>query len=110
MLDPAGAKDVLGIVDDLNRDGMTVISITHKMEEATRAGRILVMHEGRIVADDTPRGVFTHHDLSRWHLSPPPVVELASKVGSRIPMPDSILTVDGLVAALAAIPHRDPSA
>lgn len=107
MLDPVGTKDVLAIVDELHREGMTVISVTHKMEEAARAGRIIVMHRGEIVADDTPAGIFGSHDLSRWHLSPPPAAALASRLRSRLSIPDPVFTVDGLVSVLDRISRRE---
>jgi energy-coupling factor transporter ATPase len=101
MLDPVGAEGVLNIIDELHRDGMTVIAITHKMEEAARARRILVMHRGRIVADDRPAAVFQHSELQRWNLSPPPAAVLASRLRKQMPgLPEDLFTVEELVSGL----------
>lgn len=59
MLDPQGRREVLDTIERLNREtGMTVILITHHMDEAARADRVIAMSEGRIVADGTPQPVF----------------------------------------------------
>ncbi len=64
MLDPIGREDVMRIVEKLNREnGITVILITHHMTEAIRADRVIVMKEGRILTDGTPKEVFTQVDL-----------------------------------------------
>ena len=59
MLDPAGRKEVVSIIRQLNEEGITTILITHFMEEAAAADRILILHEGRIVMDGTPAEVFS---------------------------------------------------
>ena len=101
MLDPVGAREVLRIVDNLHRNGMTVVSITHKMDEALRAERILVMHEGRVAADEPPAVLFARPDLSRWNLAHPPVVALAAGLRARLPgLQESILTAEELVSLL----------
>ena len=64
MLDPLGRKDVLGIMDRLNREeNITIINITHYMEEATCADRVIVIDDGKIILDGTPREVFSHIDM-----------------------------------------------
>ncbi|MBN1936146.1 MAG: ATP-binding cassette domain-containing protein [Anaerolineae bacterium] len=100
MLDPAGRRDLLQIIDALHAAGLTVITITHAMEEAARAGRVVVMHQGRIVFDGSPTELFTHPDLSSWSLLPPPVVQLAARLRAHIPDLPPALTIDELVAAL----------
>ena len=66
MLDPTGRREVLDIVERLNREeGMTLLHITHYMEEAARADRILVIHDGELLLDGTPREVF--HNVSLLH-------------------------------------------
>ena len=66
MLDPQGRREVLDTVERLNREtGMTVILITHHMDEAARADRVIAMSEGRIVADGTPQAVFAQEPLLR---------------------------------------------
>ena len=78
MLDPTGRREVLDIVERLNREeGMTLLHITHYMEEAARADRILVIHDGELVLDGTPREVF--HNVPLLHeigLEAPPMGEL----------------------------------
>ncbi len=64
MLDPVGRHDVLGIMDKLNKDeGIAIINITHYMEEATKADRVIVIDDGKIILDGTPREVFSHFEL-----------------------------------------------
>ena len=66
MLDPQGRREVLDTIERLNREtGMTVILITHHMDEAARADRVIAMSEGRIVADGTPQAVFAQEPLLR---------------------------------------------
>ena len=63
MLDPHGRQDVLGIMEALNREeGITVINITHYMDEAARADRVVVINDGRVRFDGTPKEIFAHVD------------------------------------------------
>ena len=78
MLDPKGRKDVIDTVKKLNKEkGITVILITHHMDEAAQAGRVVVLNKGKIAADGTPREVFSQvkllHDIG---LAAPEGVEL----------------------------------
>ena len=79
MLDPRGRQEVIDTVLRLNREkGTTVVLITHHMDEAAKAGRVIVLHKGQVAADGTPREVFSQvellHDLG---LAAPETVELA---------------------------------
>ena len=66
MLDPQGRREVLDTIERLNREnGMTVILITHHMDEAARAGRVIAMSAGKIIADGTPKDVFAQEALLR---------------------------------------------
>ena len=66
MLDPIGRKDVIDTVERLNReDGITVITITHYMNEAARADRVVVIHDGKLILDGTPHEVFANYGLLR---------------------------------------------
>lgn len=66
MLDPAGRKEVLSTIEKLNREeNITVISITHYMDEAARANRVIVLDEGRIILDGSPEYVFSQGDKLR---------------------------------------------
>jgi energy-coupling factor transport system ATP-binding protein len=60
MLDPQGRREVVDIMERLNKDeGITVLNITHYMEEAARADRVIVINDGKIALDGTPREVFS---------------------------------------------------
>ena len=105
MLDPNGRKEVIRTVRRLNREeGITVILITHYMEEVIDADRILVMDEGKIVLSGTPREVFSQVErLKELRLDVPQVTELAyecKKAG--LPLPDGILTAEEFAAELSS--------
>ena len=81
MLDPSGRREVLEAILKLNREGITIILITHFMEEAALAQRVIVMHEGQAVLDDTPKAVFSQVEtMQGYELSVPPVTLLAYKL------------------------------
>ena len=64
MLDPVGRRDVVSMMEKLNREmGITVITITHYMNEAVRADRVVVFNNGEIIADGTPEAVYSDHEL-----------------------------------------------
>ncbi len=79
MLDPRGRKEVMAVIRKMNREkGVTIVLITHYMDEAAQCGRVVVMDKGRIVLDDTPRAVFSHVDkIKKIGLDVPQVTELA---------------------------------
>ena len=91
MLDPVGRREVMDIIEKLNREeGITVLTITHHMNEAARADRILVMNAGRIIADGTPAEVFSD-PVRMWEagLDVPQTTELAYKLnqhGLNVPL------------------------
>ncbi|NBI66617.1 energy-coupling factor transporter ATPase [Pseudoflavonifractor sp. 60] len=78
MLDPIGRKDVLRTIKTLNRErGVTVVLITHHMDEAAQAGRLIVMSKGRVVADGTPKEVFSQvEELHQVGLTVPHTTQL----------------------------------
>jgi energy-coupling factor transport system ATP-binding protein len=77
MLDPYGRAEVLRLIEKLHREGKTVLMITHYVEEAVRADRVLLMSEGRILAQGTPRAVLTDRTLmEEAGLLPPVTVRL----------------------------------
>ena len=105
MLDPAGRREVLEAVRELNADEhITVLWITHYMEEVTEADRVLVMNQGRIVMEGTPREIFSRvEELQGYHLDVPQVTLLAYELRKRgMDVPADILTVEELVEAVAA--------
>ena len=82
MLDPRGRKEVMDTVIRLNREkGITVVLITHHMDEAARAQRVVVLHQGHIAADGTPKDVFSQVELIHsLGLASPETVELCWKL------------------------------
>ncbi|MDO4269434.1 MAG: energy-coupling factor transporter ATPase [Eubacteriales bacterium] len=78
MLDPQGRREVMAVVRDLNRTyGITVILITHHMDEAVQAGRVVVMHQGNVLMDGAPREIFTQVDTLRAaSLTVPQTIEI----------------------------------
>ena len=103
MLDPNGRKEVLEVVRELNKtEGVTVILITHYMEEVVFADHIYVMDKGEIVMEGTPREVFSKVDeLKSYRLTVPQVTELAHELKrSGVKIPEGILTTEELVQAL----------
>ena len=103
MLDPKGRADVIGTVRELNqKEGVTIILITHYMDEVTQADRIFVMEEGRIVMNGTPREVFSEADrMKELGLELPQVTELANALrAGGMDLPAGILTREELTAEL----------
>jgi energy-coupling factor transport system ATP-binding protein len=103
MLDPSGRAEVLRTVGKLNREkGITVVHITHYMDEAVHADRVIVMSEGKMALDGSPRSVFAQVELlKRCGLDVPPVTELAHQLReSGVEVPEDVLTVDELVMQL----------
>jgi len=103
MLDPNGRKEVVKTVHELNRkEGITVLLITHYMEEVTGADRVIVMDEGKVVMDGTPREIFSRVEkLKSYRLDVPQVTELAYELKQKgLDLPDGILTLDELMENL----------
>lgn len=100
MLDPRGRAEVMDTIEKLNRErGITVLIITHNMDEAVRADRVVVIDDGRAVMDAPPREVFARTaELDALGLAVPQVTELAARLGL-----DSVpLTVEEGVSAIEA--------
>ena len=103
MLDPNGRKDVIRTVHELNRrEKITVLLITHYMEEAVDADRVVVMDEGKVVMDGTPREIFSRvKELKQYSLDVPPVTELADELAEAgLPITRGVLTMDELLSEL----------
>ena len=103
MLDPNGRKEVLEAVSDLNRkEKVTVILITHYMEEVIHADRVYVMDSGNVVMQGNPKEIFSQVDtLKKYGLDVPQVTLLAYELKkSGVDVPDGILTTEELVSAL----------
>lgn len=106
MLDPKGRSEVIKTIKMLNRErGMTVVLITHYMDEAAQADRTVVMDNGRIVLDGTPREVFSHvEQMKALGLDVPQVTLLAHELRvSGIDIPDDVLTVEECFTALEKV-------
>jgi energy-coupling factor transport system ATP-binding protein len=103
MLDPNGRKEVIRAARALNQvEGITVILITHYMEEVIHADKVYVMDQGKVVMEGTPREVFSQVEkLRELRLDVPQVTELAYELRqSGLMLPPGILTIDELVAEL----------
>ena len=103
MLDPNGRREVIKTVQELNKqEGITVLLITHYMEEVIEADRVVVMDGGHVVMDGTPKEVFSNvKELKKYSLDVPQVTELADELKSAgMDLPDGILTIDELVDRL----------
>ena len=103
MLDPNGRKEVIGAARGLNQvEGVTVILITHYMEEIIHADKVFVMDSGKIAMEGTPREIFSRVDeLKELRLDVPQVTLLAHELKKAgLPVPDGVLTVDELVEEL----------
>jgi len=105
MLDPIGRREVISTVERLNREeGITVVLITHHMNEAEHADRVIVMNEGRVAMDGSPREVFAQVEkLKAIGLTVPDTVELLYELRQEgCDLPLTALTVDECADALAA--------
>lgn len=102
MLDPMGRREVMQLVKHLHAQGKTIIYITHFMEEAAQAQRVLVMERGKIIRDDTPREIFTDvKEMKRLGFDVPVATELAERLRKRgFKLPKKILTTEELSEAL----------
>ena len=110
MLDPRGREEVLSTVRELNRqEHITVLLITHHMEEAALADRLLVMDRGRLVMDGPPREIFTQRELLRQRgLSVPPVTALADALRDEgVPLAEGIFEEEELADALNAVYRKN---
>ncbi|WP_163195139.1 energy-coupling factor transporter ATPase [Clostridium thermarum] len=106
MLDPSGRKEVIKTITKLNRDlGITIILITHYMEEAVEADRIIVMDEGKVKLTGTPREVFSKvPEMKSIGLDVPQVTELAYELSKKgINISNDILTISEMVNALCQL-------
>ena len=109
MLDPIGREKVMRTVKKLNDEyGITVVMITHYMEEVIDADRVIVMDDGKLVMDGTPREIFSRvKELKEYRLDVPQVTELAYELKQAgVNLPDGILTMDELMEKLLPILHE----
>ncbi len=106
MLDPNGRKEVITTVRELNKkEKVTLLLITHHMDEVIYADKVFVMNHGKIVMEGTPRQIFSKVDeIKRYRLDVPQVTELAYELRKAgLPIQEGILTVEELIAAIEAV-------
>lgn len=103
MLDPRGRKTVMEIIRELNSEGVTCILITHFMDEAAEADRVIVLKDGRLLCDRTPKELFADRAMiDEAGLELPPVIELRDKAG----LPDTLAGIEELADHIARIKHH----
>ena len=106
MLDPSGRREVIKTIKELNRTrGITVVLITHYMDEAAQADRVIVMDDGKIILDNEPKKVFREVELLKSvGLDVPQVTELCHILRENgIDLPDDIITVDECIEELCKV-------
>ena len=105
MLDPRGRRQVMKTIRQLREAGISIVAITHYMEEAAQADRVLVMSRGRIVMEGTPEQVFSQTErLHSYHLDVPQAAELRDElVKAGLPMPKNVITPEACAEALYAL-------
>lgn len=109
MLDPMGRREVIATARELNeKEHVTVILITHYMEEVIYADKVIVMDEGRVVMQGVPREIFSQVEkLKEYRLDVPQVTELAYELKKAgLALPDGILTIDELVKELCQLKSK----
>lgn len=99
MLDPHGRYEVMEIIQKLNREGITILLITHFMDEAAKADRVIIMDEGKVTLDGTPAEVFRHgSEIKKLGLDVPFAVDLALRLRKRgVEIPDNIINTEEMV-------------
>lgn len=105
MLDPRGRKEIMKIIKELHNEGITVILITHFMEEVIDADRVIIMHEGKVLLDGTPYEVFSQTDVIREaNLDVPIMVELGDRLRKEgLDIPPGIIKEEEMVKALCQL-------
>lgn len=104
MLDPVGRREVLKAVHEINqKEKITILWVTHYMDEVTEADRVLVMNHGKVAMQGTPKQVFAEAEkLQEYHLAVPQVTELALELRRQgMDVPTDLITVDEFVNCLA---------
>lgn len=104
MLDPVGRREVLKAVHEINKkEKITILWVTHYMDEVTEADRVLVMNHGKVAMQGMPKQVFAEAEkLQEYHLAVPQVTELALELRRQgMDVPTDLITVDEFVNCLA---------
>lgn len=106
MLDPVGRRDIFGLARDLNKnEGITVVWITHFMDEAAQADRVAVMDAGKLIMEGAPRDVFSREaEVRALGLDVPEMAHLAGILrSSGVNLPDGIMTIDEMAVELCRL-------
>lgn len=106
MLDPQGRKEILSVAEKLNKErGVTIITVTHYMDEAAKADRIIVLSDGKIVKEGTPKEIFKNgEELKSYGLELPYPAYIAEKLRQKgLKIDGTILTEEDLAERLAAL-------
>lgn len=106
MLDPVGRRDVMETIERLNREeGITIILITHYMDEAVRADKVFVIDDGDLVMQGTPKEIFSQVEtLQKYGLDVPQVTEVAYLLRKEgVDLPADILTIEEMVGAICQL-------
>ncbi len=105
MLDPKGRKEVMKLIEDLNRENITCILITHFMEEAAHADRVIIMEDGEVRLDGKPEDVFAkREELRTMNLDVPMAVELSHRLRARgMDIPPEVINEKELIDALCQL-------
>ncbi len=102
MLDPKGREEVMAIIKGLHEEGITVVLITHFMEEAAEADRIVIMDRGNVMMDGTPQEIFCRRDeIREMNLDVPFAVEMGHRLRKRgVQVPETIINMEEMVEFL----------
>lgn len=103
MLDPEGRAEIMDVAKKLNASGITVISITHNMDEAAQADRVIVLRKGRLVLDGAPKEVFASPEVEACGLALPPPTEIARMLSERgFEFSETVTDEDSLVEGICS--------
>lgn len=103
MLDPEGRAEIMDVAKKLNASGITVISITHNMDEAAQADRVIVLRKGRLVLDGAPKEVFASPEVEACGLALPPPTEIARMLSERgFGFSETVTDEDALVEGICS--------
>ena len=109
MLDPKGRKEIMKIISELHSEGITVILITHFMDEVIDADRVIIMQDGKVLLDGTPREVFSKADIIKEaNLELPLMVELGERLRKEgIDIPKGIIKEEEMVEAICQLKSQN---
>lgn len=108
MLDPLGREEVLSVVKNLNDNGMTVILITHYMDEALLADRVIVLNDGELKIEGTPTEVFKNPEVKNYGLDLPRPYYIAQKLREKgLPIDGNVFTKEDLAEELCKLFQKD---